>query len=40
MESHLFLLLATSLLAVSILAQDNHFQHPGSGSDEGFGQIH
>ena len=40
MASHRFLLLATSLLAVSILAQDNHLQHPGSESDEGFGQVH
>jgi tetratricopeptide (TPR) repeat protein len=40
MESHRFLLLATSLLAVSILAPDNHLQQPGSGSDEGFGQVH
>jgi tetratricopeptide (TPR) repeat protein len=40
MESHRFLLLAASLLAVSILSQDNHIQHPGSVSDEGFGRVH
>jgi len=40
MESYRFLLLATTLLVVSILAQGNHLQHPGSGSDEGFGRVH
>ena len=40
MESRRFLLLAASLLAVSILAQDNHLQHPGSVSDGGFGRVH
>jgi hypothetical protein len=40
MKSHRFLLLATGLLAVTILAQDNHLQHPDSGSDEGFGRVH
>ena len=39
-QSHRFLLLATSLLSVSILAQDDHLQRPGSGSDKGFGQVH
>jgi hypothetical protein len=40
MKSHRFLLLATGLLAVTTLAQDNHLQHPDSGSDEGFGRVH
>jgi tetratricopeptide (TPR) repeat protein len=41
MKSPGFLLLApTLLLAVTILAQDNHVQHSGAGSDEGFGRVH
>lgn len=40
MKSPCFLLLAASLLAVAILAQDNHLQHPSSGPDEGFGRVH
>jgi tetratricopeptide (TPR) repeat protein len=40
MKSPRFLLLATSALAVAILAQDKHPQHPDSGSDEGFGRVH
>jgi tetratricopeptide (TPR) repeat protein len=40
MGSPHFLLLATSALAVAILAQDKHLQHPDSGSDEGFGLVH
>src|ERR1700756_1876963 len=35
-----FLLLAASLLAVTILAQDIHLQHSDSGPDEGFGRVH
>jgi hypothetical protein len=33
-------LLATSVLAVAMLAQDKHLQHPDSGSDESFGRVH
>jgi hypothetical protein len=40
MKSPRFLLLATSALAVAIPAQDKHLQHPDSGPDEGFGQVH
>jgi hypothetical protein len=35
-----FLLLAASLLAVTMLAQDIHLQHSDSGPDEGFGRVH
>src|SRR5215471_15863754 len=35
-----FLLLATCGLAVGIAAQDKQYQHPSSGSDEGFGRVH
>ena len=34
-----FLFLATSVLAVAILAQGKTLQHPYSGSDEGFGRV-
>ena len=40
MKSPRFLLLATSALAVAILAQDKQLQHPDSGSDEDFGRVH
>jgi tetratricopeptide (TPR) repeat protein len=40
MKSPRFLLLVTSALAVAMLAQDKHLQHPDSGSDEGFGRVH
>lgn len=40
MKSPCFLLLAASLLAVTILAQDDHLQHSDSGPDEGFGRVH
>jgi hypothetical protein len=40
MKSPRFLLLVTSTLAIAALAQDKHFQHPDSGSDEGFGRVH
>jgi hypothetical protein len=40
MKSLRFLLLATSALAVAILAQDKQLQHPDSVSDEGFGRVH
>ena len=40
MKSLRFLLLATSALVVASVAQDKHLQHPDSGSDEGFGQVH
>src|SRR5271169_1148912 len=40
MKSRGFLLLATSLLAVTTQAQDNHLQHSGAAPDEGFGRVH
>ena len=40
MNSPRFLLLATSALAVAILAQNKPLQHPYSESDEGFGLVH
>ena len=40
MKSPRFLLLATSALAVTILAQDKQHQYQYSGSDEGFGRVH
>ena len=40
MKSLRFLLLATSALAVAILAQDKPLQHPYSESDEAFGRVH
>ncbi len=40
MKSPRFLLLAASLLAVTILAEDNHLQHSDPGPDEGFGRVH
>ena len=40
MKSPRFLLLAASLLAVTILAQDNYLQHSDSGPDEGVGRVH
>jgi hypothetical protein len=40
MKSPCLLLFAASLLAVTILAQDNHLQHLDSGPDEGFGRVH
>jgi tetratricopeptide (TPR) repeat protein len=40
MKSPHILSLATSALAVAILAQDQHLQHPYSGSEEGFGRVH
>lgn len=40
MKSLHFLLLATTALAVAILGQGQHLQHPDSGPDEGFGRVH
>lgn len=40
MRSSVFLMLATSVLAVAILAQNKQYQHPSSGSDEGLGRVH
>ncbi len=40
MKSPRFLLLAASLLAATILAQNNHLQHSDSGPDEDFGRVH
>ena len=40
MTSPRFLLLATSALAVAILAQNEQYPYPSSGSDEGLGRVH
>src|SRR5262245_42568811 len=40
MRSSLFLLLATSALAVAIPAQNKQDQHPSAGSDQGLGWVH
>ena len=40
MTSARFLLLASSVLAVAVLAQDKQHPYPSTGSDEGFGRVH